>query len=395
MLVLSDLHLGPATPPGADLALETLLDRHGQRELVCLGDLFDLSTETRKIDPAILVAEQFANHPVVRRALRRHLVQGSTVTLVAGNHDAELTAPDARKRILDALDLDERSSLRIEPWWLLRDGVYFEHGHVWDPDNAPIHPLAPTDRRHEPLGVALTRQVLAPASAYQFAHAHQTTPLAGLLRALRELKFRAPEVIGRYFVAGARILWATTTNGPQRLRQLGMLAMPDYAQARGLPPEVLSTLESLRPLPRQATPQAVFARLYLDRALGAVVTTCAMTLGLVEAETSYLLVAAAGMLYLALSKGDRAHRYSASLVERVREAAMTIRPLVNAELVVFAHTHVPEARPGYVNTGAFGFPNGDGRPYLLFDADGRRQRGYVEADLDCRLETLPFGRNEA
>ena len=202
MLILSDLHLGPATPPGADLALETLLDRHGQRELVCLGDLFDLSTETRKIDPAILVAEQFANHPVVSRALRRHLVQGSTVTLVAGNHDAELTAPDARKRILDALDLDERSSLRIEPWWLLRDGVYFEHGHVWDPDNAPMHPLAPTDRRHEPLGVALTRQVLAPASAYQFAHAHQTTPLAGLLRALRELKFRAPEVIGRYFVAG-------------------------------------------------------------------------------------------------------------------------------------------------------------------------------------------------
>jgi hypothetical protein len=94
------------------------------------------------------------------------------------------------------------------------------------------------------------------------------------------------------------------------------------------------------------------------------------------------------MLYLALSKGDRAQRYSASLLERMRSAAREIQPLVQAELVVFAHTHVTEAIPGYVNTGAFGFPGQDGRPYLLFNTDGSLQRGYVERSLESRLLPL-------
>jgi hypothetical protein len=229
---------------------------------------------------------------------------------------------------------------------------------------------------------------LAPTSAYAFAHAHQTTPLAGFIRALRVLKFRAPEVIFRYFLAGARIVLATTTNGPKRLRQLGQVRLSDFANGHDLPSEVLTALETLRPLPRHAKTQTAFARLYLDRALATLVSATAVAVGLIETDLSYLLIAGAGVLYLAGSKRDRAHRYSASLVERIRSFAEQIRPLVNAELVVFAHTHVPEARPGYVNTGAFGFPGQGGRPYLLLDGDGRVLRGYVEGNLESRLEPL-------
>jgi hypothetical protein len=388
LLVLSDLHLGPAAPQGADLALEALLDRYPQHELLCLGDLIDLSTETGGSAPTRFVSETLERYPVLARTLRRHLTRGSVVTLVAGNHDAELGLPGTRTGILESLDLNETSPLAVEPWFLKRSKLYFEHGHLWDPDNAPIHPLAPITRRHEPLGVALTRQVLAPTSAWKFAHAHQTTPLAGLIRALKELKFHAPELIGRYFIAGARILWASATNEPARLRQLGKLAIDGFAHNHAFSPELVATLESLRPIPRHASTSALFARLYLDRALCTVVTACAMTFGFVELETSYLLIAAAGMLYLAVSKSDRANRYSASLVERVRAAALQIRPLIQAELVVFAHTHVPEAMPGYVNTGAFGFPDQNGRPFLLFNADGTLQRGYVERSQNVRLETL-------
>jgi hypothetical protein len=234
----------------------------------------------------------------------------------------------------------------------------------------------------------LTRQVLAPTSAFQFAHAHQTTPLRGLLRALRELKFRAPELIFRYFSAGARIVWATTTSRSALLRQLGQSQLSDYALDHHLPTDVLKTLESLRPVPRHATTQAAFARLYLDRALATVASAAALTFGVVEGEVGYLLVAATGLLYLALSKGDRAERYSASLVERVRVAAEQIRPLVGAELVVFAHTHVAESRPGYVNTGSFGFPTRDGRPFLLIEQNGFKKRGYVDKNLESRVESL-------
>jgi predicted phosphodiesterase len=119
-----------------------------------------------------------------------------------------------------------------------------------------------------------------------------------------------------------------------------------------------------------------------------VASAAALTFGVVEREVGYLLVAATGFLYLALSKGDRAERYSASLVMRVRNAAEQIRPLVHADFVVFAHTHVAESRPGYVNTGSFGFPTRDGRPFLLIEEDGSIKRGYVESNLECRVESL-------
>ncbi|MGC4064516.1 MAG: metallophosphoesterase [Polyangiaceae bacterium] len=390
LLVLSDLHLGPAAPPGTDEALEALLDHHPRHELVCLGDLFDLSTETSPTPTGESVAQQITSCRALRRAFRSHLSVGNRITLVAGNHDAELTLPDVRSHLLRALELPEHAPLQIEPWWVRRSTTHFEHGHVWDPDNAPIHPLAPVERIHEPLGVALTRQVLAPTGAFQFAHAHQTTPLKGLMWAVQELGVRAPELILRYFAAGTRIFVAATTDGPERLRHLGTEAAEEFARTRQLSPELISTLDSLRPLPRQVEAKAVFARLYFDRALATVVAASSLTLGLVATQTTLLLLAAAGVLYLAGSKGDRAHRYSASLLERVRRAALEIQPLVRADLVVFGHTHVTEAVPGYVNTGTFGFPGANGRPFLVWDEAGALQRGYLDRGHETRLEPISF-----
>jgi hypothetical protein len=289
------------------------------------------------------------------------------------------------------MDLDDTFPLRVEPWWLRRAGLHLEHGHIWDPDNAPIHPLANSIYKHEPLGIALTRQVLAPTGAFLFAHAHQTTPLAGLKRALSELGLRAPEVILRYFAAGAKIFWEATSSGPSQLQRTGELAIEAYAKRQEISPALLTQLVALRPMPRQASANAVFARLYLDRALATLVATSALTLGLIQAQYSFLLLAAAGALYLNASKGDRAHQYSSSLLARIRSAAQALAPVVEAKVVVFGHTHVPEAVEGYVNTGAFGFPGADGRPYLLVEADGSLTRGYLNAQNDSRLLTLPFG----
>jgi predicted phosphodiesterase len=390
LLVLSDLHLGPAAPPGADEALEALLDQHPGHELVCLGDLLDLSTQTAPAPTGHSVAQQLAGCVALGRGLRNHLKRESPVTLVAGNHDAELTLPDVRSHLLRALDLPNDSPLYIEPWWMRRANVHLEHGNVWDPDNAPVHPLAPVERKHEPLGVALTRQVLAPTGAFQFAHAHHTTPLKGLLWAVQELGVRAPELIIRYFAAGTRIFVAAATDGPARLRNLGAAAADEFARTHELSPELVSMLDSLRPLPRQVEAKAIFARLYFDRALATVVAASSLTLGLVAAQTTLLLLAAAGVIYLAGSKGDRAHRYSASLLQRVRRAALEIQPLVQADLVVFGHTHVTEAVPGYVNTGTFGFPSADGRPFLVWDEHGTLQRGYLDRGQVTRFTPLSF-----
>jgi UDP-2,3-diacylglucosamine pyrophosphatase LpxH len=386
ILVIGDLHLGRAAHSGTEEAVVALLEQHPHAELVCLGDTFDLSAETGRQQADESVLAHLNRFSRLARALRNHLAAGCAVTLVVGNHDAELGAKGVRVAVLRHLDLPVQSHLTIAPWWIRRFGLHLEHGHVWDPDNAPIHPLVPTDRVNEPLGVALTRQVLAPMDAYEFAHAHQTTPLAGLLRALRELQLRAPEVILRYFVAGARILWRASSHAHAATRRAGDRSIDAYARQQGLEESVVEQLIRLRPKPRHADFAAAFARLYIDRAAATVATVVSAATAIAQRESSYLLVAALGVLYLGCSRGDRIDRYSTSLEQRMEAAAIGILPVVGARAVVFGHTHVAVARSGYVNVGAFGVPSERGRPYLLLGDDQRISRGWLGGTSE--LESL-------
>lgn len=386
ILVISDLHLGPATPTGTEAAAVCLLERYPSSELVCLGDLFDLSADISRLSAEKSVVAHLARYSALAQAMRKHLATNGTITLVVGNHDAELGAAGMRGSILDHLGVSQSVDLAIEPWWIRRGKFHLEHGHVWDPDNAPVHPLVATGHDNEPLGVALTRQVLAPTGAYQFAHAHQTTPLNGLLRAMHELRLRAPEVVLRYFVAGTRIFWQAACHDHEHTFRAGDRAIDAFAREHGCAPAVIEQLTRLRPTPRHADASATFARLYFDRAIATVATVVSTATAMVESEPAYLLIAAAGLVYLGFSRGNRANRYSASLVKRMETAALGIRPLVDAETVVFGHTHVAQAQLGYVNTGAFGFPTDRGRPYLLYDDTQRLFRGWLGQTVE--LEPL-------
>jgi predicted phosphodiesterase len=377
ILVIGDLHLGPAAAAGTEDAVVGLLERHPHREVVCLGDLFDLSADTSNLLAHESVIAHLDRFSRLAGALRSYLFSGGAITLVVGNHDAELGADGIRESILRHLGLPSASALVIEPWWIRRGDLHLEHGHVWDPDNAPIHPLVATRHGNEPLGVALTRLVLAPTGAYQFAHAHQTTPLLGLVRALQALRLRAPELILRYFVTGARIFWQAACHGHEHTRRAGDRAIDAYAKQQGIEPMVIERLTQLRPVPRHADPAATFARLYLDRAAATVTALVSAAAGIAQHESTYWLMAGAGLLYLGSSRRDRTNRYSASLLRRVEAAALGIGPIVDARAVVFGHTHVAQARPGYVNVGAFGFPTERGRPYLLLGGDGQIQRGWL------------------
>lgn len=386
ILVIGDLHLGPANPTSTEVAAVELLERHPGCELVCLGDLFDLSADTSRLNAHQAVVAYLDQYAALAQALRRHLSCDGAVTLIVGNHDAELASAQVRAHMLARLMLPASAALTIEPWWIRRGNLHLEHGHIWDPDNAPIHPLAATRHDDEPLGVALTRRVLAPTGAYQFAHAHQTTPLKGLLRALDELSWRAPEVILRYFVTGSQIFWRAASRGHDELRRTGEHAIGRYAKEHGVAPSMIEQLTRLRPTPRHADAAATFARLYFDRALATVVSVASATAAALERNPGYLLVVAAGALYLGCSRRDRAERYSRSLVKRVESAALGIRPIVDAAAVVFGHTHVVQARPGYVNAGAFGFPSDRGRPYLWLDEHQRLFRGWLAQSAE--LEPL-------
>lgn len=373
-----------------------LLGRFPSADLLCLGDLFDLSANTQHASALQAVGAYFDHYSRLTRALRKRLASGARVTLVVGNHDAELGASDVGRFLADYLDARRPDAFSIAPWFVRRGSIHLEHGHVWDEDNAPIHPLALPRRDEEPLGVALTRHVLAPTRAYQFAHAHQTTPLAGLRKAFGDLGVRAPEIVLRYFATGSRILWSAVNRRHESSARTGTRRGRGFAQSCGLAPGTVERLEALRPTPRQADPAATFARLYFDRASAAVLTTGAVLSGAFSQQVGYLVPAAAGLIYLAASRGDRAQRYSGWVVKRLESAALGIRPVVGARAVIFGHTHVAQARAGYANTGSFGFPTSRGRPFLLLESGERLSRGWLEqADRDFELESLDpivFGR---
>src|SRR5512136_1319281 len=185
LLVASDLHLAPGACPRLLSDLEDLIRSHAGHEIILNCDTFSLSSDPRPTDPLGAAEAVLRGEAGLGSALRTHLGRGDPVTLVAGNHDAALSAPDARARLVRALGSDDSVPLWVAPWLVRRGDVWLEHGHLYDPDNAPLHPLAPWRLEHEPLGVALTRRLVARLGADEFAHAHEATPVAAFVRSLR------------------------------------------------------------------------------------------------------------------------------------------------------------------------------------------------------------------
>src|SRR6185295_18274886 len=105
------------------------------------------------------------------------------------------------------------------------------------------HPLAVFSPDTEPLGVALTRRFLAPSRALAFAHAHETTPLHGLLRSFRLFGVRSPVVILRYFATAIRLCArAGRQSGVAEELAAGESALQEFADACGLAADLLQEL---------------------------------------------------------------------------------------------------------------------------------------------------------
>ena len=166
LLFLSDLHLAAGSAGLVDRfthdeALVRLLGRFDADaplvRVVLLGDFVDFleaapapgpidasDAETLPRLDAIVAA-----HPAVFHALGRFLALGGALTVLPGNHDAELTRPAVRGRLREHLvgDAPEPAvAARVEvlPWFLHIPGVvYAEHGSQYHDLNAFPTLLAP------------------------------------------------------------------------------------------------------------------------------------------------------------------------------------------------------------------------------------------------------------
>jgi len=369
-IVASDLHLSPQSSGNTARALTDLLRRNREHELILAGDVFNLSWEASDSTAVEAVGALLDKFPELKAALRDHLAAGSPFTLLAGNHDAGLMAPELRSALLHQLELTEATPLDVASWFVRRGGVHIEHGHFYDPDNAPAHPLAQWTPATEPLGVAIMRRFVGPTGTYQFSHAHDTTPLAGIVKAFREYGARTPIFVARWFQTAAQL--CLETRDPRRFdaeRAAGHAALENFAN---LVDVEISTLESLlraAPAPTHLDFKKTFMRLYFDRVFA--------TSGLLLSGAAYLAWKnrAAGVLgllaglYLIQSVQRTGNRYEDLPVERLRAAAARVRELTGARAVIFGHTHQVDEVTGYANSGSFGYAE-HGRPYVHADEDG-------------------------
>jgi len=370
IIVTSDLHLSAEASVGTARDLARLLRANAGHEFMLAGDVFNLSWEAPGRSAVEAVLDLLSAHPDLTSALRGHLAAGAPLTLIAGNHDAELISAEIRDALLQRLELSENAALEIAPWFVRRGGVHVEHGHFYDPDNAPAHPLAEWSPETEPLGIAITRRFVRPTGAHHFSHAHDTTPLAGIAKAFRVYGARTPLIIAEWFrVAGKLCLETRRADRFDAERSAGEAALADFARLVELDPEVLRALLEGGATPTHRDFQKTFMRLYFDRVFTSIGFMLSGAAALAWKSRAAGVAALLAGLYLIQSVQRTGNRYEDLPAERLRAAAARIRELTAATTVILGHTHQVDEVPGYANSGSFGYSR-HGRPYIRVDETG-------------------------
>jgi UDP-2,3-diacylglucosamine pyrophosphatase LpxH len=364
-VVLADLHLTRMTPVAVSRDLASLVEAHAGARLVFAGDLFDLSADSPGTPSEQAVRDALAAHPEARAALGRHVEHGGELWLVSGNHDADVSLPAFRASLLESLGAHgaARDRVRSTPWFFRDGGLHLEHGHLYDPDNAPAHPLVIGEAS---LGVHFVEQFIAPTGAYAYLNANDGTPLHLFLSAFTWYGPRAPHVIYRYFhTAIAAMLRSGPFYRAHGERTTGAERILSFAEEVGLSEAAVAELIALGATPTLESLASTFTRLYFDRVLA----TLALMGGLGAAALGRRSLAgvalAAGALLMGASWARGHDRYSGSVTERLAKGAGEVARTTQAKLVVFGHTHAEALHDGYANTGSFSFPKSSpGRPFL-------------------------------
>jgi predicted phosphodiesterase len=371
LVIASDVHLQHEGSEKQATRLAKLVESKAGFEIVLAGDIFNLSLDRPGRDPRESVQSIVAQYPALAGALGKHLANGHALTLIAGNHDAGVATHGARERLLELLGVGPQARLALEPWFIRRGGVHVEHGHAYDDDNAPAHPLAAWSPETEPLGIALTRRFLSPHNAFAFAHAHHTTPLQGLKHAFKTFGTRAPWMVVHYFFTSGNL--AAEAAVPERMnaeKARGEAALPAFASRSGVDERALRQLLAAMPRPTHEDFERTFFRLYFDRVLATVSVAGGAARLLLGGGLVGGALALSGALYLRHSVKQGVDRYSNLPVKRLYAGAELVRAVTGAELVVFGHTHCEDEATGYMNSASFSYTHRPGSPYLEISTGG-------------------------
>jgi UDP-2,3-diacylglucosamine pyrophosphatase LpxH len=376
-VVLSDLHVVRDTPRDVSDDLAALVSAHPGARLVFLGDLFDLPAATPRQPHRRAVIDALGAHPAARAALARHVDTGGELWLLGGNHDAEVGTAGFDAHLADALgaSAEGRAKIRTSPWFFRDGALHLEHGHFYDPDNAPPHPLV---LGSSSLGVHFVEEFIAPAGAHRYLQVNDSTPLKLFLSSFTWYGPRAPYVIYRYFYAAFA---AMLKSGPFFAKTsaaeiaAGEPLVDAFARELGISRELVDQVLALGATPTLESLSRTFSRLYFDRVIATL--SIAGGLGALAAGRTKAGAAAAalGGLLMTTSWAQGHNRYAGTVAERLQASAERVAAATGAKLVIFGHTHREAEGAVYANTGSFAFPRGaPGRPYLEIEGTAEEPR---------------------
>ena len=189
-LVLGDLHLSSHTPKGVERDLERVLDAHGGSRVIFAGDFFDLSAEAGK-------RARFGVGVRSSSGRARGALRGTSSAAARSCSSRATTIRRSRSRRPRSF----ARGVRVSPWFFREGGLHVEHGHLYDPDNAPAHPLASA---RGTLGVHFVEEFIAKTGAFAYLNANDKTPLELFASAFRWYGRRGPFVVYTYFRGGLR-----------------------------------------------------------------------------------------------------------------------------------------------------------------------------------------------
>lgn len=414
LLVVSDLHLGEALGATSDRtqrlddALVAFLDHHARDgrdwRLVINGDMLDLvGAVVLPADAGLLAGLHpddhtyglggqagtavvkmqavLQHHEAVFRALGRFLAAGKRVSIVIGNHDAELHWEPVQEVLAGAVarfaseagaSPEQAADITFHPWFFHEEGVaWIEHGHQYDPYCSFEEVLAPATDEVEidpNLGALLPRYVgtrmtvpvhelwgLGFVDYLRFWFRQGADRVLGILFAYLDVFRRMAE---HWRARVPERLAARTALARARLRSLARRMRSRVA------PKVWETrllaLRSLAPSPIQVGLVRIVRALHLDR-LALLVATPALLLAALALLPWSVQPAAFTLLALVLGGWAAWAAIAREPVDpstAMRTAAVRIRQIAEVPFVVMGHTHEPvverDAQGGaYFNTGTW------------------------------------------
>ena len=429
-LVLSDLHLGEDLSPTAtevtrqhtdvvERELVAFLRHYAQCRrdgrpwrLVFNGDLVDFISICLHPEAGAGADDQalgLARTPTVacakveavgRRhraffiALARFLSRGNRVEIISGNHDTEFHWPTTQTAFCEVVaaawnEMPESQrdgamsaaqltdSIAFHPWFFYDEGVaWIEHGHQYDECCSHEYQLYPRNPKSDEIVLnvdsAGTRYVTNRLPDAE-AHMQEDWSALGYLKWGWELGFiKSVKTLSAYFDFSRALLrvWRAHTNRRARLeierghhQRLGALA-----DKWSLPESKLARLDDLRRRPVIGHLRKLVAVLMLDKLIAYVSAAVIALLAILFVPLPWGAATAATSFLLA--RLVTAYTGRGRMIDAGMDLQLTSEKIlreVDAEIVVFGHTHRPvghqlESGSWYFNTGTW-VPNG--RPGLL------------------------------